>query len=295
MPTKRILSVPAIRILLACCATLATATGATAQCRTPHYREGMVWEDSESTVLMAVSIPLREFAPARLACLAGALKHRYPGRESITVLIFSSLDAARNYHIGQPDMAPPKTEKQARLMRLRSSEFQESQLHGVYSYDARKHEEYVDLGPFGHAGESHGSYDTRINLPATEIPPCRMEIDNRCVLALDQIHYPPDALTSRLSGALTLAGTIARSGKITNVSVVGPNGEPVAQEGVLANEAIQNLKSWTFEPGPRQDAIRITYSFVIDPSLPIPPSYRNNEDVRFALPDQVVIRGNTLK
>src|SRR5207245_9822052 len=107
------------------------ATRVSAQCAPPHYQEGQIWENSESTVLTAISIHLTDFAPPKLICLANALKQRYGDRKRTTVLIFSSADAAKRYLLYQQDYAPANGPKQERLQ---SRQFWVSHLHALYSY-----------------------------------------------------------------------------------------------------------------------------------------------------------------
>lgn len=141
----------------------------------------------------------------------------------------------------------------------------------------------LEVTPLGlQSGES---YTTRIELPVTRKAHCRLELGSRCVLALDPLQYPKDALRDRLSGMVTLAGQVNRDGTVTGVHVVKPQ---TALPDRLVREAIKNLETWWVEPSPRQDKIRITYSYEIDPSLP--PGDRL--DVRLALPELITIRSS---
>ena len=56
--------IPYTRVMFAlvCSIAFLAGTRGVAQCHAPNYREGQVWMDCESSVLMAVSIPLRDFA-----------------------------------------------------------------------------------------------------------------------------------------------------------------------------------------------------------------------------------------
>jgi len=107
---------------------------------------------------------------------------------------------------------------------------------------------------------SEQPYETRIDLPVEATPHCQLEIDNRCLIALQQFPYRAKLLKGKTSGTVTLAATITRSGKVDHVRVV-------KAESIAANEPIQNLSSWRLEPGPRDEAIQITYSYAIDGSL----------------------------
>lgn len=274
--------------ILVCFLSVPPSARGSGQCSAPYYREGQVWENSESSVFMAVSIPLSDFAPARLVCLAGAFRQQFHGRKSISILIFSSRDAAERYMPNPPDYAPAEGEKQQRLQSLT---FWRSQLHGFYSYDAEKGEEHLDIRPFG-SDVGGGPYDTRIILPTAQHVVCRLEMSGRCMLALEPISYSDAALRDRVSGDVTLTGSIARSGEIVGIQVAEARIEPSNKKELLVNEAIRSLKSWRFESASRKDPIRITYSYLTDPSLPVPAPYRKQVDVQLNLPNHVTIRGN---
>ncbi len=70
---------------------------------------------------------------------------------------------------------------------------------------------------------------------------------------------------------------------------------PSEKVEVLLTEASRNLATWRFEPGPQKIPLRITYSYVIDSSLPIPAPYHQQIDARLELPNQITIRGRRLQ
>lgn len=280
-----------MRLVMAGWVVLACSTCALAQCRAARYHEGRVWEDSEASAFMAVSIPLHDFAPARLVCLAEALRLRYHYARTIDVLIFSSAYVADRYAGNVPSSAPAKNSKRGGPQ---SFSFWVRQLHGFYSYNADTHEEYVELRPFG-ADVGGGPYDTRIDLPVTGIPRCRLEFSGRCVLALDPIYYPDEALTQGISGGVLLAGLISKSGEIRNIKISETSVKPLGQSQILADDAVRNLKTWRLEAARREEPIQIKYSYVIDPSLPMPQGYRRQVESQLALPNQVTIRGRILQ
>jgi len=235
---------------------------------------------------MAISIQLSDFVPERLVCLAGAFKHHYQDRENVTILIFSSFDAAKRYLPIQPDYLLAKG---ARQQKFQSHAWWVSQLHATYFYSADKRQEYIIIKPLGSEGERpEEPYDTRIDLPVATTPHCRLEISSRCLLALEAIHYPGDALKAKASGTVTLAGKFARDGKLAGIQVAVANGNPADKTELLTKSALQNLKTWRLEKAQHPDAFRITFSYGIDSSLP----HRGEVDVKLALPNQVSIRGN---
>lgn len=274
------------RTLLACCIALLAFAAASAKCTAPRYREGQLWENSDSTVLMSVSVPLQDFAPERLICLAQAFRDRYQERKSITILIFSSPEAAKRYLPRQADNLPPKTIKE---QRLQSSAFWLSQLHGLYSYNVDAHQEYLDIRPVG--SDIEGPFDTRIDLPVATTPHCRFETSGRCLLALEDVTYPSDALKARISGTVTLTATIASDGKIKGIHVAHASANPAEKMEILSKAAAHDLATWRLEGAPHEDPFQITFSYVIDTTLPRP----GDVTVKVALPNQVTIRGNPPK
>jgi TonB family protein len=237
-----------------------------AQCHPPHYREGAIFANSDSVFVQSISIPLQDFNPSKLVCLATSLGERYSDYRYITVNIFSSHDASR-----QSIYTQEYTREDSETL---------AQMHARYIFDPDKYEDYVEIMPTG-AGPSavsSGPFSTRIDLPAETTPHCKLEINNRCLIALEFPGYPGEALKRRASGTVTLAATITRSGKVDHVRVV-------KAETIPANEAVKNLSSWRLEPGPREEVIHITYSYAIDGSL----RHEDGVQVHWDLPNAVSI------
>ena len=276
MLSKRIIS-RALRLgietTLVTLSVLGVRTSAAAECSAPSYRRGFVWEDSPSSIMMNVSIAMSDFAPDRLACLAEEFKQRYKDRKKILVLFFSTRRAADRYT--SPSLGEPI--KPVTNWALRN--------HGLYSFDADKREEHVKILPFGPDG-SFNDFDTTINLPTTSRPACTLEMAGRCLLALNTVDYPWDALKASASGGVTLEGEIARDGIVKQVRIVRQEAHPSDSQGRLVNAAVQNLKTWRFEAAPHPDSIRITYAYTIDASFA-----PGHVSVQFRLPGQVEIRG----
>lgn len=262
------------RTLCAVCLTLGLGKQAFPQCRAPGYREGFTLADSNLELVTNISVRLQDFAPDKLICLVSSFKARHPGKKSIVLNIFSSSYAAKN-SVG---VIPPEYTKEALDML--------KELHADYFLSVDRKEEYVEIRPFG-LRPGLSAYDTRINLPTAEKPHCRLELDGRCVLALEPIFYPADALKGKVSGAVTLTGTIAGTGKVSNTSVTEISVEPTGRKDVLVNAALENLKTWQVEASSRLDRIRITYSFQL-----VAPGIRTGQpDLQFDLPSKITIRG----
>jgi hypothetical protein len=259
------------------------ASNAAAQCVSPTYHEGRVWQASDSRMFMAISVRMEDLSPRRAVCLAETLKKQNTKRKDVTILIFTSADAAQNYEgdIALGDPGPPPNSKSSGAV---DTLFWAKQLHAVYSYNYEKREEYIRIKPLGLLDDLEE--DTQIKLPAIAVPHCRLEMAGRCLLALDTVMYARDAYPSRISGDVTLTGVVTRDGRIAGIKVANTSGVPLGKTDLFAHEAIGNLSSWRLERAPREDSIRITYSYIIDESLP----QRGQREVKFTLPERVTVR-----
>jgi hypothetical protein len=229
--------------------------------------------DSGSEFFGNISVPLRDIAPRRLVCLAASLKERYRGRNKVTVNIYSSRKAA-SVGLGTRDPNSGTLEAYA-------------QMHGEYVLDTQRHEEYIEVKPEGIApGYTDRPSDTRINLPVAAAPHCRLEIDNRCLIASKVVDYSYGGVKGEPSGHVTLTATITRGGKIRHVRAARAEGVPVEDKDLFVSSCVQNLSSWRLEPGSRRAEIKITYSYVIDKSL----GYKGATKVDWDLPNEVTIR-----
>lgn len=241
-----------------------------ADCTIPNYREGHVWEDSPSTIMLNISIPLNEFAPKRLICLAGALKKRYSGHQEITVLLFSSYEGALRFTAPFAGDSPEP--------RVNWS----LDNHAMYSYDAAAHEEYIEILPFG----QNRLLETRIDLPSTSRTKCTLQVSGRCLLALSRLEYPLESLRTGTTGTITLEAAIEPDGSVTRVRAVRSGQQPTSVDAHLTQAATENLKTWHFETASRTNSIRIAYVYGIEAKGP-PGQARS----RFNLPSKVEIIG----
>jgi len=191
-----------MRFLTVLCLVLCADASAFAQCRPPRYREGATFVDDASRVVKSISMPLQDFGPSKLVCLATSLRQHYRDRRDILIYIFSSWKAAR-----QSIVVAEATREDFEAF---------AQIHALYSLDAKKGEDYVKILPSGlsplRAVPTEGPYSTRIDLPVVTEPHCQMEIDNRCLIALEYIGYPSEALKQQASGKVALTAMITRGG-----------------------------------------------------------------------------------
>jgi TonB family protein len=231
-----------------------------------------------TTLIENISIPWDGFSPDNLVCLATRLRERYRDRSHILIYIFSSHETSKySIMVGELDEGVFRTFKQ---------------IHALYVLDADADYAYLKILPAGvlppHTASTEGPYSTQIDLPVSGTPHCYLEINARCLIVLEDPRYPFEAFKRRGSGTVTLAGTITRSGKVSQVRVTKKESAPEGEEDVrdlMAAAAVSNLSTWRLEPGPHAEAIQITYSYVIDHSLPRGVSGQ----VQWALPNGVEI------
>jgi TonB family protein len=246
---------------------------ALAQCKPPKYREGRIIADSKSEIVMSISMRIEDFAPERLICLAEVMKQRYRDRKSISIIFFSSHNAALIYRASTFNYDPVMKEAEA-------------QMHGAYLYDKDKQADFVDIYPEGgESGINLDAFRTKIELPVSSKPQCRLQISNRCLLALNDITYPTEAEKARITGTVTLAGTISRNGKMAGVKIAGTNITLTNGKNLLADAALQNLKTWQFEQSKHKDSFRITYSYAIN----VPAGRTGQLELRPELPNYMHI------
>lgn len=257
----------AARLVVAVCLSLVAVGSAIAECTVPQfhttrdYMNPQTGKGSMSVILSPDDVTLD-----KLLCMAQHLKEPHPQWRDVAVLMFSSDDAAMNFN--PSPMSGPVEHRFQRGLRA------------LYLFNLDDHKESLAITPLGIEGGD--AYDTTIDLPVAGRVHCRLEVSGRCLLALEPVTYPGDALRSRESGKVTLTATIGPDGKIV-VANTGP------QQGSdrLVGAAVDNLKTWWLDAIAREDTFRITYTYVVDSSL-----QRGQVDVQLALPTQITIRAN---
>jgi TonB family protein len=220
-----------------------------------------------------VSIAPGDITFNKLICLAQTLRDSHSNWKDVSVLVFSSRDAAERFL-----PAPVEVQRTwwARWAR---------QLHAAYFLDSDKHEEYLEIMPLGFEEESSFA---RVDLPLAAQPSCHLDLEHRCLMAVArEIAYPEQALNEKVTGKIVLTGRINRDGRVTEVRVIGADVHPTEDMNLLANAALQNLRAWQFDAGQRDDPMQITYTYTIVPSG----APRNQPTAQFELPGGVEIRG----
>lgn len=250
---------------------LSAAVAACGACVVPQYRVAKESENDKSGAVLRISIRLEDFAPGRLACLAGALREKYPDRD-ISAAIFSDYNAARNFMPGDQELTP---------LQLSAK----SKLHGSYHYDRTRGENFVFLTPDTHSGSANSPFNTRIDLPLKGPPVCKLAIDGRCLLEFKHIDYPSIGGKTDGSGEVTVTGRIRPNGALSDLKAVETKAQPPAWESALKEFTLRNLQTWRFEPSSHESPLHITYSFSLtDSGAP------GNTGAVFQLPEQVRIQ-----
>jgi len=256
-----------------------SAQNSLAQCKAPKYRECFVQQESKTSIVSSISIRVENLAPERLVCLVNTFKQRYKDRKEIDIQIFDSCRAAERYFPKNTNYDPIEEEAATHM-------------HGYYAFSANKNEEFVQINPRGLLMDvSDGYFNTVINLPILSKPQCRVQMHGRCLLALKDIKYPADAKKAGVTGTVTLAGMIDRQGIMTGIKIAETSVKPAEAKDLLANEAMENIKTWRFEKSKKKDPFRITYFYAIN----IPKGDIGQVEVRPELPDHIYINVNPWK
>jgi hypothetical protein len=237
---------------------------ALAACNAPQYRTGLILENTSTDITLQISMRLEYFAPQQLICLAGEFQEKFPTR-NIMVTMFTDQKAAENY-------LPSLQEQTAWMLHVYST------LHALYVRN--NSEDYLLIVPDGKDLAKDSPSNTRIDLPLTGAPVCKLAMRNRCLLEFRQMYYPSFASKTDVSGRVTVKGSIQKNGIISNLTVVDSNVEPSASRQSLSDWTIQNLRTWHFEPGQGVDDFRITFSFVLTESAPAGVEMRLPDEVR---------------
>jgi hypothetical protein len=236
-------------------------------CEPPAYREAKSHPNSMSYALVDIAVQPQDLAPERLICLASILKERYRG-SIVSVNIFDSYEAALKYE-------PPSSEYTRDTISSASSR------HANYFSNPAKHEEYILLIPDGRTPNLDSPFNTRIDLPATGKPSCKLQIQGRCLLEFEHIELPG----KQGPGSVTLTGQINPDGTVSQVAVLDPDANDSSPRITLAEFATRNLRSWRFEPSATKDQIKIVYALE---RRDIPDT--SGLTVQFALPDRIDLR-----
>jgi len=120
------------------------------------------------------------------------------------------------------------------------------------------------IAPFGWGGPEN---EVRLNLDSSGVVRCQYELDGRCLLGLK----PLDSDLSDLSGTVTVAATLTRSGVLSDARIIEAKAQEEVRRVRLADLVQRNLPSWWLDPGNRPVAVRITYAVGVSEVSPTSP------------------------
>jgi hypothetical protein len=222
---------------------LVFASDGSAECDVPRHS---VVEANVNTLgegFAHVVVPPEAFTKDGLVCLADHLAGSQKRWRDVSVLFFSSAADAPNYDFGSRHTT-------GRYVRA------------LLRIDGRSRT--LALTPFGMSDLNR--FVTEIPWPTPDtLPPCRLQVDGRCLLAAAYVSYPMNLLKQGTAARVALTARIGRDGRVQDAAVTETT---PAADPVLVAEALANLRSWWFEPASRESRLRIDYAYVIDPSLP---------------------------
>lgn len=265
------INVVGTRCIFAVCLLFGLLESAFSECHVPSYRDGLILADKQSETMMNISIPLSDFAPEKLRCLANALHRRFQDRKIITVFVLSSHKVAKNW-IYQTIEPPPE------------SVVENATVHAIYRYNSEKKEDFIALMPYLDLS-MEGRFSTRIERQSEGEIHCKVELADRCLLARQDISYPGGPQRVGQSGRVSLSGVIRPDGKVQNVQVLGESSEANA---AFAKEAAENFSTWVFERANRSDRVEIMYRYeMVDMST--------HSTVEFKPPNEVLVSEHVLR
>jgi TonB family protein len=230
---------------------------------------------------LSISVAPQDLAPRRLACLVDSIREAHRDIKRIRLLIFSSQVAAERYvsEIQLGDFPPSSNSGDSRF---NDPVWQARQLHAIYSYDETSREHTLQMKPRGF--DRAMPDDTVLQLPLQDRTHCHLELNGRCVLALDEIRYPEFAHMKQATGDVVLLGDVTRNGTLDHVRVEKSGSVPPGSETAFERAAIANVREWLLESGPAAVQFRLTYSFRLASTVRV-----DTTEMKCDLPNRVVI------
>ncbi len=230
-------------------------------CKTPQYRQGQMFGGPLVGYTVNISIDGTRFTLADLVCLGERLERDYGRQSSIGVFIFDDYSAASVWTVAIGSEDPVITKH----------------IHAYYFQEPTENRKYISLIPDMLDGGISSTLDTRIDLPLKgAIPPCKVQIENRCLLSMEHRWYP-----GKKTGTVILSGTIARNGRITGLKddTNGSNRDLIA-------DATKTIKTWRFERSRKKTPFQIRFLYRVVADLP---QHTYQGLTEFSLPNEVRI------
>ena len=198
-----------------------------------------------------VSIKPEDLSTAKLACVASRLSETHPSWGDVSVWIFDSADAAKHFSWNQigHSVVPEIEANQAEY---------EKRWRATYTIDAVKDEAFLLIPTLSWRPER---YETRIDLPLKGKPRCRFDVADRCLISAGAPDYP-EAVEGSLEGSVRVDVLVTPRGTISSARVAEvESGSADGGGQAFARAAIENVKTWRFDPAEREDAATINYRF----------------------------------
>ena len=214
----------------------------------PHFVATDAPALSDSPGLMKVSLPRAQFTLENLVCLVRTLRKEHPSDQGLIVVVFDSRYAADEWVISEIEVSASSM-RNDRLMRAK------------YVLDPSNHTEYITLTPFGWGSAS--VFDSRIDLTLDAPQPCRLALDNRCLLVFDALDMDRLPSLENASGSVALKGRIGPGGQLDRLRVASISAKSAAVWKRFSTVSIANLKTWWFEPASHGTDVQITFHFGI--------------------------------
>jgi TonB family protein len=98
---------------------------------------------------------------------------------------------------------------------------------------------------------------------------------------VESLQYPTLARQARIAGDVTLTGQVDLDGRPGFLALTAG---PLLVSPLLEQAAIDNIRTWRFEPGPRSE-LKVTYHFALEGDE----SHDSQSVTRFDFPDSVTI------
>jgi hypothetical protein len=254
-------------------ATSAASISSSTPCHPPRYKIVKTrWDVNEGDgISMSVVIDLPDFVPERLLCLVDTLAAAYKRNKFVSIDIFSSRDSALTCF---PDVP------------MVDAVFPCLQRHAEYRFNDITKQRYVEILPMG--SPTWGGENTSVNLPASTLRPCRLEMSHRCFLELAAPGYPNETLAALISARVVVSGKIDRAGRVEDVEIRVAAAKNVRRErassGAFVQAVIESVRTWRLEESERETPFNVRFEFDVTDDL-------SALSLEFQLPHRVIIRG----
>lgn len=234
-----------------------------ANCRVPEYRE-FVWDLAPGGRYSQLWVRSRDVTMPNLLCLFRSLRESQPQGTSVWALVFDEEDAARQFF-----NLSPGTDIGIALPEERAPDVRGRQARHLRAWDSFNPDEPSDafvLCPMGWGWAWREACHNRV-APVNGRPGplvCEQALQERCLLKMDPLEYPPDVRRRHVTGTVTLSGRVNRAGRMTRVRVVTSAPTAAAPHADLVRMAVANLHSWRVDPGPSNTDVQIAFTYALE-------------------------------